>query len=80
MFDDTGNFRQRNGSFERQQLEDVGAGSRDGFYNLSRDAATPSFPCAPRIDISEIRALMVEANETATTIRAGTPRDQCRTT
>jgi hypothetical protein len=51
-------------------MEEAGAGSRDGFYDLSRDAAIPSLPCAPKIDINKIRALMVKANETATTIRA----------
>jgi hypothetical protein len=70
LFDDSGNFRQRNGSFNRQRVEGGGAASRDGFYDLSRDATTPSFPCNPKVDVGRIRALMVKANEMATTVRA----------
>jgi hypothetical protein len=69
MFDDSGFFRQRNGSFKRQRVGDGEGGSRDGFYDLSRDASAPSLPSAPKIDVSKMRTLMVKANEMATAIR-----------
>ncbi len=69
LFDDSGSFRQRNGSFKRQRTDGGGFASGDGYYDLSRDASTPSLPPAPKIDVGKIRGLLVKANETATTIR-----------
>jgi hypothetical protein len=69
LFDDTGNFRQRNGSFKRQRVEGGGAVSRDGYYDLSRDAAVAAPPSGPKLDIGKIRGLMVKANEMAEIIR-----------
>jgi hypothetical protein len=70
MFDDTGNFRQRNGSFKRPRVEGGAAAAGEGFYDLSRDASAPSLPNAPRLDVGKIRGLMVKANEMAAIIRS----------
>jgi hypothetical protein len=70
LFDDSGNFRQRNGSFKRPRVEGGGNAARDGFYDLSRDAVAPTLPSAPRLDIGKIRGLMVKANDAATAIRS----------
>jgi hypothetical protein len=70
MFDDSGNFRQRNGSFKRPKVEGGAAAAGEGFYDLSRDASAPSLPNAPRLDVGKIRGLMVKANEMAAIIRS----------
>jgi hypothetical protein len=70
LFDDSGIFRQRNGSFKRQRVEGGAAAAGEGFYDLSRDASAPSLPNAPRLDVGKIRGLMVKANEMAATIRS----------
>jgi hypothetical protein len=70
LFDDSGNFRQRNRSFKRQRTEGGGADSRDRFFDLSRDVAAPSFPNAQKLDVGKIRGLMVKANEVATAVRS----------
>jgi hypothetical protein len=67
LFDDSGNFRQRNGSFKRPRVEG-GAAVWEGFYDISRDACAPSLPTAPKLDVGKIRDLMVKANELAETI------------
>jgi hypothetical protein len=69
LFDDSGNFRQRNGSFKRQRVEGGAAASGEGFYDLSREASFPSLPNVPKLDVGKIRGLMVKANEMAATIR-----------
>jgi hypothetical protein len=70
LFDDSGNFRQRNGSFKRPRVEGGGDASRDGFYDLSRDAVATAFPTALKLDVGKIRGLMVKANEAASAIRS----------
>jgi hypothetical protein len=70
MFDDSSNFRQRNGSFKRPRVEGGAAAAGEGFYDLSRDASAPSLPNAPRLDVGKIRGLMVKANEMAAIIRS----------
>jgi hypothetical protein len=69
LFDESGTFRQRNGSFKRPRVEGAAAASRDGYYDLSRDAAVPSLPSTLKLDVGKIRGLMVKANEMAATIR-----------
>jgi hypothetical protein len=69
MFDDSGNFRQRNGSFKRPRVEGGAAAAGEGFYDLSRDASAPTIPNALRLDVGKIRGLMVKANEMAALIR-----------
>jgi hypothetical protein len=69
QFDDSGNFRQRNGSFKRPRVEGGGAALRDGYFDLARDAVAPSLPNIPKLDLNKIRGLLVKANETAETIR-----------
>jgi hypothetical protein len=69
LFDASGNFRQRQGSFKRPRVEAGGDGSRDMMYDLSRDAAPPVLPGQLKLDTVKIRGLMVRANETATAIR-----------
>jgi hypothetical protein len=70
LFDDTGNFRQRNGSFKRQRVDGGAAAAREGYYDISRDACAPSLPAASKLDVGKIRGLMVKANELAETIRS----------
>jgi hypothetical protein len=70
LFDDSGMFRQRNGSFKRQRVEGGAAAAGEGFYDLSREASAPSLPNVPRLDVGKIRGLMVKANELATAIRS----------
>jgi hypothetical protein len=70
LFDESGSFRQRNGSFKRQRVEGGGAAARDGFFDLSRDASVPSLPSVSKLDISKIRGLLVKANEMAESIRS----------
>jgi hypothetical protein len=70
LFDASGNFRQRQGSFKRPRVEGSGGGSRDMFYDLLRDASEATLPGQPKLDIGRIRGLMVKANETATAIRS----------
>jgi hypothetical protein len=75
QFDDSGNFRQRNGSFKRQRVEGGGAVARDGYFDLSRDTATPSPPNIPKLDMNKIRGLLVKANEAAEAIRSRVTAD-----
>jgi hypothetical protein len=70
LFDDSGNFRQRNGSFKRQRVEGGAGASGEGFYDLSREASFPSLPNIPKLDVRKIRGLMVKANEMAAAIRS----------
>jgi hypothetical protein len=70
LFDDSGFFRQRNGSFKRQRVEGGAAAAGDGFYDLSREASVPSLPNVPKLDVGKIRGLLVKANEMAETIRS----------
>jgi hypothetical protein len=70
LFDDSGNFRQRNGSFKRQRVEGGVAATGEGFYDLSREASFPSLPNIPKLDVGKIRGLMVKANEMAAAIRS----------
>jgi hypothetical protein len=70
LIDDSGNFRQRTGSYKRPRMDGGGAATRDGHFDLARDAVTPSLPAAPKLDISKIWDLMVKANETAAAIRS----------
>jgi hypothetical protein len=70
LFDDSGNFRQRNGSFKRQRVEGGAAATGEGFYDLSREASFPSLPSVPKLDVGKIRGLMVKANELAAAIRS----------
>jgi hypothetical protein len=70
LFDDSGNFRQRNGSFKQQRVEGGAAASGEGFYDLSREASFPSLPNVPKLDVGKIRGLMVKANEMAAAIRS----------
>jgi hypothetical protein len=70
LFDESGSFRQRNGSFKRQRVEGGGVAPRDGFFDLSRDASVPSLPSNPKLDISKIRGLLVKANKMAESIRS----------
>ncbi len=70
LFDASGNFRQRQGSFKRPRVEGGGGGSRDAVYDLSRDAVAATLPVQPKLDIGRIRGLMVKANEAATAIRS----------
>jgi hypothetical protein len=70
LFDASGNFRQRQGSFKRPRVEGGGGGSRDAMYDLSRDAVAATLPVQPKLDIGRIRGLMVKANEAATAIRS----------
>jgi hypothetical protein len=51
-------------------VEGGGAAARDGYFDLSRDAVTPSLPTAPKLDVGKIRGLLVKANESATAIRS----------
>jgi hypothetical protein len=69
LFDDSGNFRQRNGSFKRQRVEGGAAASGEGFYDISREASFPSLPNVPKLDVGKVRGLMVKANEMAAAIR-----------
>jgi hypothetical protein len=75
LFDDSGNFRQRNGSFKRQRVEGGAAASGEGFYDLSREASFPSLPNVPKLDVGKIRGLMVKANEMAAAIRTRVTAD-----
>jgi hypothetical protein len=70
LFDESGFFRQRNGSFKRQRVEGGAAAAGDGFYDLSREASAPSLPNVPKLDVAKIRGLMVKANEMAESIRS----------
>jgi hypothetical protein len=70
LFDDSGNFRQCNGSFKRQRVEGGAAVTGEGFFDLSREATVPSLPSVPKLDVGKIRGLMVKANEVAATIRS----------
>jgi hypothetical protein len=69
LFDASGNFRQRQGSFKRPRVEAGGDGPRDSAYDLSRDAAPAVLPSQLKLDTSKIRGLMVKANEAASAIR-----------
>jgi hypothetical protein len=51
-------------------VEGDGGASRDGFFDLSRDAVVAALPAALKLDVGKIRGLMVKANETATAIRS----------
>jgi hypothetical protein len=51
-------------------VEGGGAVARDGYFDLSRDAATPSPPNIPKLDTNKIRGLLVKANEAAEAIRS----------
>jgi hypothetical protein len=70
MYDDSGNFRQRNGSFKRPRWRGGTRPARDGYFDLSRDAIAPSLPTAPKLDVGRIRGLLVRANESASAIRS----------
>jgi hypothetical protein len=70
LFDDSGNFRQRNGSFKRLKVGGAGTAAREGFYDLSRDAVAPTIPTVLKLDVRKIQGLMVKANEAATVIRS----------
>jgi hypothetical protein len=70
LFDASGNFRLRNGSFKRPRVKRDGGDSRDSVYELSGDVSAASFPSAPRLDFGRIRDLKVKANEMAMAIRA----------
>jgi hypothetical protein len=69
LFDASGNFRQRQGSFKRPRVEAGGDGPRDSLYDLSRDAAPAVLPNQLKLDTGKIRGLMVKANEAASAIR-----------
>jgi hypothetical protein len=69
LFDASGNFRQRQGSFKRPRVEAGGDGPRDAVYDLSRDAAPAVLPSQLKLDTGKIRGLMVKANEAAAAIR-----------
>jgi hypothetical protein len=69
LFDASGNFRQRQGSFKRPRVEAGGDGARDMAYDLSRDAAPAVLPNPLKLDTGKIRGLMVKANEAAAAIR-----------
>jgi hypothetical protein len=70
LFDTSGNFRQRTASVKRGRYDGGENGSRDGFYDLSRDPASNAPPTVPRLDVGKVRALMVKANAMAPAIRA----------
>ncbi len=70
LFDASGNFRQRQGSFKRPRVEGGSGGSRNNVYDLSRDPGTTTLPVQPKLDIGRIRGLMDKANEAATAIRS----------
>jgi hypothetical protein len=70
MYDDSGNFRQRNGSFKRPRVDGGNTAARGGYFDLSRDAVAPSLHTAPKLDVGRIRGLLVKANESASAIRS----------
>jgi hypothetical protein len=76
LFDDSGNFRQRNGSFKRQRTEGGAGASGEGFFDISRDASHPSLPNVSKLDVGKIRGLMVKANEMAAAIRSRVAADE----
>jgi hypothetical protein len=70
LFDDSGNFRQCNGSFKRPRVEGGAGASREGYFDLSRDATATALPPVAKLDVGKIRGLLVKANELAETIRS----------
>jgi hypothetical protein len=53
LFDSSGNFRQRNGSFKQPRVEGGSDAARDGFYNLARDAVHRLPPPCPQAGCGE---------------------------
>jgi hypothetical protein len=70
LFDGSGNFHQRHGSFKGLRTDGGTSAASDGYYDLSREASVAAIPTVPKLDVGRIRDLLVKANEMAGTVRS----------
>ena len=66
FFDRSGRFRSRTGSFKRFRPDD----DPDNYFDLSRDFPPLTLPPPPTVDLSAIRALLVENSKKAGEVEA----------
>jgi hypothetical protein len=70
LFDGSGNFCQRHGSFKRLRTDGSAGAASDSYYDLSRDVSVAAVPTAPKLDVGRIRDLLVKANQMAGAVRS----------
>ncbi len=68
LYDVSGNFRDRTGSFKRRRTGDER--DLDDRFDITRNYPPPSHPPKPNFDVDAIQALMVDASSKAEAIKA----------